>query len=159
MQFLTGFSFLTKRTNLEQNDSWAVWIGANFEQQHCCARCFGQVLALYKMSPISSKATVAQSVFTQILSKRAIAHGVLHKFKLFNKRHQFWLTGQLRTQFLTGFIFLTVRPNLEQNERCAVWLRGNFEQQHGCARCFLQVLSKTANQSFLDIIVHLHQLR
>ena len=34
----------------------------------------------YKMFPISSKTTVAQKVLTQILSKRIIAHGVLHKF-------------------------------------------------------------------------------
>ena len=73
------------------------------------------------MLAISSKTTVAQSVLTQILSNRTIAHGVLHTFYFFFKKsHQFELTGQLRTQSPTGFSFLTIRPNLEQNDSCAV---------------------------------------
>ena len=77
MQFLTGFSFLTIRANFKQNDSCAVPHRADFEQHQGCARCFGQVKALYKMLP---KTTVAESVLTHILSNRTIAHGVLHKF-------------------------------------------------------------------------------
>ena len=60
MQFLTGFSYLTIRANLKQNDSCAVGLGNNFEQQHGCAQCFEQVLAFQEMSPISSKTTNAQ---------------------------------------------------------------------------------------------------
>ena len=45
MPFLTGFSFLTIRAHLKQNDSCAVGLGNNFEEQHGRALCFGQVLA------------------------------------------------------------------------------------------------------------------
>ena len=136
----TGFSFLTIPPNLEQNNSCAVWLGANFEQPESCAWRFSQALASLKYGPIWSKTTVAGSVWTPISSSRKVAHGVFDKSSPYNKRHQFWLTGQLCTDFLIGFSFLTKRPNLKQNESCAVWLGVNFEQQHGCARCFRQVV-------------------
>ena len=82
----------------------------------------------------------AEGFLTPISSRRTVAHSVLDKSYLFNKRHQFRLTRQLRMQFLTGFSFLTIRANLKQNDSCAVGLGNNFEQQHGCARCFRQVL-------------------
>ena len=66
---------------------------------------------------------------------------------------------ELGTEFLTSLSFLTIRANWKENDSYAVWVEANFEQQHGCARCFLQVLSKRANESFLDIIVHSHQPR
>ena len=83
----------------------------------------------------------AEGFLTPISSRRTVAHSVLDKSYLFNKRHQFRLTGQLRKEFLTGFSFLTIRPNLKKKESCAVSLGANFEQQHGCARCFGQVLA------------------
>ena len=135
-EFLTSFSLLTIRANWKQNNSCEVWFEANLETQESCARRFSQPLASQQYGLIWSKTTVAQSVLTPISSKKSF-----------------------RTEFLTTFSFLTIRANLRENESSAVWLEANFEQQHGCSRCFLQILSKTANKSFLDITVHLHQLR
>ena len=53
-----------------------------------------------------------------ISSNRTIGHGVFDKFGL---------TGELRAQFLTGVSFLTIRPNLKQNESYTVRLEANFE--------------------------------
>ena len=72
---------------------------------------------------------------------------------------QFWATAQLRTVFGTSCSFLTIRVNLKQNNSCTVLFRANFEQHHICTDCFAQVLSKTANQSSLDIIYLTHQFR
>ena len=83
---------------------------------------FPQALASSQYGPIWSKTTVAQCDLGPISSNRTIAHDLLDKFYLFNKSHLFWLTGQLRMQFLTGFSFLTIRANLKQNDSCAVWL-------------------------------------
>ena len=82
----------------------------------------------------------AEGFLTPISSRRTVAHSVLDKSYLFNKTNQFRLTRQLRMQFLTGFSFLTIRANLKQNDSWAVGLGNNFEQQHGCTRCFRQVL-------------------
>ena len=60
------------------------------------------------------------NVLTPISSNRTIAHGVLEKFEVFDKRHQFRLTRQWCSEFLTGFSFLTIRANLKQNDSCAV---------------------------------------
>ena len=68
------------------------------------------------MSPISSKATVAQCDLLPISSNRRVVHGVFHTFWLpkntgqFEAKRQlrrvfwrkFWATGQLRTVFCTG---------------------------------------------------------
>ena len=43
--FCTSFSFLTRRANLKQNESCAVWFGASFEQHESCAQRFPQALA------------------------------------------------------------------------------------------------------------------
>ena len=59
---------------------------------------------------------------------------------------QFRATGQLRTVFHTSFTFRTIRANWKQNNSCPEWFKANFEQQYGCERCFLQVLSKIANR-------------
>ena len=172
-EFLTSFSFLTIRANLKQNNSCAVWFQANLEIQVSCARPFSQALPSQQYRLIWSKTTVAQGVLPLISSRRTVAHGVLDKFELFKKCRPFQAKRQfrsvilwpissnreLRTEFLTTFSFLTLRANWKQNDSSAVWVEANFEQQHGCARCFLQVLSKTANESFLDIIVHSHQPR
>ena len=60
---------------------------------------------------------------------------------------QFSATGLLRRVFWTWFSFLPKVTNFKQNDSCAEWFEANFEQQHGCARCILQVLSKTANRT------------
>ena len=120
------------------------------------------------MAPISSKPTVAQSVFTPISSNSTVAHAVMHK--LYGKRHfkvlctfftffQFRATWQWRTLFGTGFSFLTIRANLKQNEIYAVWFGANLEQQHKWTCCFPKVLSPTANPAFSDIFYPTHQLR
>ena len=89
------------------------------------------------------------------LSKFTIARTLFNNFKLFNKSRQFQAKRQLhrvfwrqfrakrecKLEFLTNFSFLTIRANLKQNDSCAVWVEANFEQQHGCARCFGQVLA------------------
>ena len=80
LEFLTNFSFLTIRANLKQNDSCAVWFGANFEEHGSSAQRFSQALASQQYGLIWSKTTVAQSVLTPISSSRTIAHGVLEKF-------------------------------------------------------------------------------
>ena len=72
------------------------------------------------MTPILSKTAVAQSVLTPVLTNRKNAHGVFLKLYLRNN------TGQFEAKRFGA----------------------NFEQQHGCARCFLQVLSKTALHNF-----------
>ena len=113
--FWTSFSILRNVAHFKQNDS--------------CSVIWGQCRAKGK-------------VWTQILSNRTIAHRVFHTSLLFfKKRHQFELTGQLRTQSPTGFSFLTIRPNWKQNNSCADWLGANFEQHESCARRFSQVLS------------------
>ena len=78
--FFTCFGFLTIRVNLKQNDSCAECFDANFEQQDNFGRCFGQVLALEEMSPISSKTTVSKCDLGPISTKRTVAHDVLEKF-------------------------------------------------------------------------------
>ena len=68
---------------------------------------------------------------------------------------QFRATGQLRTVFYKRFTFRTIQANLKQNDSCAEWFEANFDQQHGCARCFLKVLSKTANRiSWILLTTH-----
>ena len=120
------------------------------------------------MVPVSSKPTVAQSVFTPISSNSTVAHAVLHK--LYGKRHfkvlctfftffQFRATWQWRTLFGTGFSFLTIRANLKQNEIFAVWFGANLEQQHKWTCCFPKVISPKANPSFSDSFYPTHQLR
>ena len=144
-RFLTGFSFLTIQ---------AIW------RKNTVAQC--------DLRPISSNSTVPQAAFYKFylirqikvswillsidttLGRFSVARPLSHKLqvkqreyfvRLFNKRRQFRLTGPMRTEFLTGFCFLTIRFNLKQNDSCAVWLGANFEQQHGCARHFWQVLA------------------
>ena len=89
--------------------------------------------------------------------------GFLTKKANFEQKRQlhrvFWskfrATGQLRTVFHTSFTFRTIRANLKQNDGCAEWSEANFEQQHGCARCFLEVLSKKANRiSWILLTTH-----
>ena len=167
--FLTSFSFSTIVANFKKKDGYAEFFDAKFEQQNSCARCSGQVLHCQQKTLTSSKPLVAQSVYSQISSHTTVAHGVLDKFYLFNnsrkpqeKRQlcrvfwgQFRETEQLRTVFYTSFTFRTMRVNLNQNDSCAEWLKANFKQQHGCARCFLQVSSKTANQiSWILLTTH-----
>ena len=77
--FCTRFSSLTRRANLRQNDVCAVWFGATFEHRESCSRRFSQALAFQQYGLIWSKTTVAQSVLTQSLSNRTIAHAVLHR--------------------------------------------------------------------------------
>ena len=70
---------------------------------------------------------------------------------------QFRATGQLRTVFHTSFTFRVIRANLKHNDSCAEWFEANFEQQHVCARCFLKVLSKTANRvSWILLTTHIN---
>ena len=147
-QVLTGFSFLTIRHNLDQNHRYAVWLGANCEQQHCCARCFGQVLAFWEMSPISRKTTVAQCDLGPILSNRKVVHGVLHKIWLLHNTAQFGAkrqlrsvtcgqlraTALLRTVFWTSFSFLRNVAHFKQNDCCAECFDANLEQQDNWAR-------------------------
>ena len=151
MQFLTGFSFLTIRPHLRQNDSCAECYCANYEQQDNCARCFAQVL------DSSQKAL--------ILINRSVAHAVSHMLQppnntgLFQGKRQlcsviwgqFRATGKLLTAFFTRFGFLTIRVNLKQNDSCAESFDANFEQQDSCARCFGQVLA------FFRNVAHLKQ--
>ena len=89
------------------------------------------------------------------LSKFTVARTLFNNFKLFNRRRQFQAKRQLRRvfwrqfrakrelqlEFLTNFSFLTIRASLKQNDSCAVLVEANFEQQHGCARCFGKVLA------------------
>ena len=48
---------------------------------------------------------------------------------------------------------------LKQNDSCKVRFGANFKQEHSCARCFAQALSKTANRGSLDIIHQTHPFR
>ena len=54
----------------------------------------------------------------------------------------------MRTVFSSSFTFVAIRANLKQKDSCVVWLGANFEEQHGCARCLLQVLSRRALHNF-----------
>ena len=96
---LASFSLLTKVAKFRKNDSCAEYFDANFEQQNSCAQSLWQVLASYHKTPSSSKSTVAQSVLTPTSSIRTVAHGLLDKFKLFNKSGQMQEKRQLRTVF------------------------------------------------------------
>ena len=66
--------------HFKQNDSCAMWFGANLEEHGSSAQRFSQALASQQYGLIWSKTTVAQSVLTPISSSRTIAHGVLEKF-------------------------------------------------------------------------------
>ena len=74
--------------NFKQNVNCAECFDANFEQQDSSAGYFEHGLAFYQKSPIISKTTAAQSVLTPISSNRTVAHGVLDKFYIVNKRRQ-----------------------------------------------------------------------
>ena len=64
---------------------------------------------------------------------------------------QFRATGQLRTVFHTSFTFRTIRANLKQNTVAQSDLRPISSN----STCFLQVLSKTANQiSWILLTTH-----
>ena len=79
------------------------------------------------MSPISSKTTVAHCDLGPISSKRTIANSVFLKHYLPSKTTvaqcdlgQFRATGKFCTAFFTGFGFLTIRANFNQSDSCAV---------------------------------------
>ena len=74
--FWTSFSLLTKVTNFKHNDSFGECFDANFEQQECCARCLGQILAFKQKGPFSRKRQLRRAFW-----------------------RQFRETGQLRTLF------------------------------------------------------------
>ena len=155
MVFKTTLSLLTKFPKFKKNDSCAECFDANFQQQDSCARCFGQVFDCYQKTQSSSKSKVAQSVLTQIMSNRTVAHSLFEEFQPSNKslqiqekrqQHRVFLCqflgkGQLRALFGTCFSFLTKVGNLEQNDSCAKCFDGNFEQQDSWARSFGQVLA------------------
>ena len=143
---------------------------ANFKQQDGCKECFGQFLALLQKWPISSKSTVAQSVFTPISSNGTVAHRVLDKVQLVNKSRHFQENRQLRRVFLRQFratvklrtlllqvlskeanriswILLTTHINFckftvaSPLSRRALGQTANSKQQHCCARRFGQILA------------------
>ena len=85
-----------------------------------CTAFFRGFCFLTMRANLKQNDSCAEGFLTQISSSRTVAHSVLDKSYLFNKRHQFRLTGQLSMQFLKGFSFLTIRANLKQNDSCAV---------------------------------------
>ena len=97
--FWTSFSFLTKDANFRHIDSCAEPFDANFEHQDSSAQCFAQGLAFLEKLPISRTKTVSQSVLTPSLSNRTVPHGLLGKFKFFNKSHQIQAKRQFRRVF------------------------------------------------------------
>ena len=166
--FRTRFRFIKKPAGLKQTDSCVLWFGANFKQQHSCARCFAQVL-----SPTAIRSSLDILDHTNQL-RYIYSCEVFCKIFTFYKdrRHvdakrqfrsliwgQFAAKAQLRTLFRTRFSFLTIRSNLKQNDSSAVWFGANFQQQHSCARCFAQVLYPTASRSSLDILDHTNKFR
>ena len=62
----------------------------------------------------------------------------------------------MRAVTCTSFSFLKIRAIFKQNESCDVPIGANFKQQPSGAGCFAEVVSKTANQSSLDIIDQTH---
>ena len=111
--FWTTLSFIRNVAHFKQNDSCALWLGANFEQKDNCARCFPQTL------PSKQNDSSAVS-FGAISSNRKVLHSVFHRYGLPNstgqfqaKRQlrsptygQFWATAGLRTVFWTSLSFL-----------------------------------------------------
>ena len=56
-------------------------------------------------------------------------------------------------------MLLTEDANFNQNQSCAECFDVDFKQNYSCTEGFAQVLSKTANQSSLNIIDHTNQFR
>ena len=82
------------------------------------------------------------------------------KTRLFREfSRQFQATAQLRAETYTSFSSLTIRAILRESDRSEVRFGANFKQQPSGARCFAQVLSKTANRSYLDVIDQTHPFR
>ena len=63
-----------------------------------------------------------------------------------------WVKLEFRALCCTVLSFLTHVLNFKKSNSYVERFDANFKQQHSCARCFAEVLPKTANRSFLDII-------
>ena len=154
--FWTSFRFLTKVINFKQNVSCAECLDPNFKQHDSSRRYFGQVLGFQQKWQTLGKTRITQSVLTLISSNRTVAHGVLEKFYLVNKRRhlqanwqlhrvfwrQFWATGQMRSLFWTSFCFLTKVANFKPNDSCPECFDANFKRKDSFARSFGQVLAR-----------------
>ena len=111
--FWTSFSFIRNVAHFKQNDSCALWFGANVEPKDNCAQCFPQVLSFKQIDTCAVW-------FGAISSNRKVLHSVFHLFWLPNntghfqaKRQlrsptsgQFWATAGLRTVFWTSLSFI-----------------------------------------------------
>ena len=98
---------------------------------------------------------------TPVLSKTTVAHAVLHKLYLKRQIKVFlctFLTQQanlgkftLRARFCKSFSSNSA-TSCQIDVFCTFSTKdANFKQNRSCARCFEQVLSQTANRSFLHV--------
>ena len=144
MQFLTGFSFLTIRANLKQNDSCAVWLGQILSNSRVAHGVLVKFKLHKKRSLISRKTTVVQSVLTQIFSNSRVAHGVLVKFKLHRKCRLFQGKRELCRAFWRKFRATGQLRNVahfKENDSCGVWCGANLEEHGSSAQRFSQALA------------------
>ena len=178
--FWTSFSFLKQVANPKENGSCAKY----FDAKHSAQLSFCLNLGTFVKKPKLVQKTVrncpvawnwrqhtlrncrffinlATFVKRLKLAERTVAHGVLDKFLLVNKRHQaqanrqfgrvFWrqfqATGLLRTVFKTSFSLLTKVAKFRQNDSFVEFFDANLKRQDSWARCFKQVIACYQNTS------------